>query len=187
MINGLKKFGLGILWALLSPIIVIGIALVAVFGVFNFVIQFFIMVVNFFRGKKLFPPFPEDEKAYKILKRAIDEQNGEKPVEQPVQAQPQQVYVQQNYYTQPGAIPGVPPQMNPYGNPYQVPPQQPPYIQQPNQQPPYLQQPNQQAPYQPLPNLDQQPVNMPPLAEIPQQERPAEKVNIFVDDGEDER
>ena len=184
--NALKKFGLGILWALLTPILLIGIALVAVFGVFNFFVQFIIMVINFFRGKKLFPPFPEDEKAYRILKRAIDEQNGEKPVEQPVQAQPQQVYVQQNYYTQPGPIPGIPPQ-NPYGNPYQgLPPQQPPYVQQP-QQPPYIQQPQQQ--YQPLPNpVEQQPpVNMPPLAEIPQQERPAEKVNIFVDDGEDEQ
>ena len=181
--NGLKKFGLGILWALLSPIIILGIALVAAFGVFNFFIQFVIMVINFFRGKKLFPPFPEDEKAYKILKRAIDEQNGEEKAKQPVQAQPQQVYVQQNYYTQPGAMPGIPPQQNPYGNPYQVPPQ-PPYT----QQPPYIQQPQQQPPYQPLPNpLDQQPVNMPPLAEIPQQERPQEKVNIFVDEEEEDK
>lgn len=99
--KALKNFGLGLLWALLSPILIALIAFVAVFGIFDFLVQFVIMIVNFFRGKKLFPPFEEDEKAYKILKGALETQNAEaeKPATQPV-------YVQQNFYGTP--VPGVP-------------------------------------------------------------------------------
>ena len=63
----LKKFGLGILWALLSPIILVAVALIGVFGAVDFVIEFGIMIVNFFRGKKLFPLYPEDEKALRAI------------------------------------------------------------------------------------------------------------------------
>ena len=105
--KALKNFGLGLLWALLSPVLAVLILGVAVFGIVNFLVQFVIMVVNFFRGKKLFPMFPEDEKAYRILKGALEEQNAE--AEKPQQQQP--VYVQQNFY---GAIP---PQGMPYADP----------------------------------------------------------------------
>lgn len=176
MMNGLKKFGLGILWALLSPILIVGIALVAVFGVFNFLVQFVIMIVNFFRGKKLFPMFPEDEEAYKRIKKALGEQVGEVPAPQQ-QAQPTQVYVQQNYYTNP-AQPGIPPQpmQMPPQNPYQGLPPQNPYGLPPQQNPYGL--PPQQNPYAPLP--EQQ---TPPLAQVPAYNKP-EKIDIFVDDEE---
>ena len=180
--KGLKSFCLGILWALLSPLLLIAIALVALFNVFNFIGQFFVMVFNFFRGKKLFPPFPEDEKAYQILKKSLDEQNAEQPQPQPVQAPPQQVYVQQNYYTQPGMVPPHLQNPNMLGNPYG---QQGPYPglppQNPYGAPPQIGYPNppQQPPY-PDPN---QPAR-PPLAEIPPYDR-LKSISIFDDEEDD--
>ena len=169
MFRALKTFGQGILWAVLFPFILVGIAIVGVFGAFDFLIEFIIMIVNFFRGKKLFPIYPEDQRAYDILKRAIDKKNGEldAPQQQP---QGQTVYVQQNFYTSPQQPPF---QMPPSGNipqgfvQGQVPP---PYPQ--GQIPPgYPQAQIPQAPAQsaPLPPVDttytEQP--RPELAQLP--------------------
>lgn len=167
--NLLKQFGLGILWALLSPVLLAAIALVGVFGLVNFFVQFVIMIVNFFRGKKLFPPLPEDEKAYAILKKAYAdedaaEEQAKNAIPEPTQ---QQVYIQQNFYQQPN--PGFPPQPNPgFPNPgIQQAPN--PYLQQPNpyyqQQNPYLQQPVNPALQDPLNNLQNN--QQPPLDPLP--------------------
>ncbi len=107
----LKQFGLGILWAILLPLLLVIVALIAVFGIFNFVVQFFIMIVNFFRGKKLFPPLPEDEKAYAILKKAYAEDAQASATEQA--KQPSQIYIQQNFYQ---SAPKTDPATNPYLN-----------------------------------------------------------------------
>ena len=146
--NALKTFGLGILWALLFPFIAVGMVIVGAFGAVDFVIEFVIMVANFFRGKKLFPVYREDERAYAILQKAIDKKNGESAVNATPEPQPQQVFVQQNFYSgapippgsngalPPGYMPGqLPPgygQPNPYN---QIPPQQPYGNQLPPQQP----------------------------------------------------
>ena len=111
----LKIFGLGILWALLFPFIVVGAALVGAFGTINFLIEFGIMVINFFRGKKLFPLYPEDQKAYEVLQKAIDKKNAQSDAALAATPQPQQVFVQQNFYTTPGSLP-------PGVNPNQIPP-----------------------------------------------------------------
>lgn len=131
--NALKKFGLGILWAILFPFILVGVAIVGIFGALNFVIEFFVMLVNFFRGKKLFPVYPEDQKAYEILQRAVDRQNGNLGVQQPQQAPSQPVYVQQNFYANPNAVPPNPgyqqPNLQAPGNLQGI-PAHPPYPQQ---------------------------------------------------------
>ena len=147
MFRALKSFGQGILWAVLLPFILVGVAIVAAFGAIDFVIEFVIMIVNFFKGKRLFPIYPEDQKAYDILKRAIDKQNGETNTPEPV-PQTQTVYVQQNFYTggQPpynmppsGAIPPgypqgqIPPGYNPGYPQAQIPPAYPPQAQIPQQ------------------------------------------------------
>ncbi|MBQ9457799.1 MAG: hypothetical protein IJU64_04775 [Bacilli bacterium] len=185
--GALKRFGLGLLWIFLLPFILLAIAGVAVWGVLNFLIQFVIMLVNFFRGKKLFPLFPEDQKAMEIQQRAIDKANqATEPAPAPA---PQQVFVTQNYYgggvLPPGTNPGM---QNPYGQglPYQgpmmqqpgmIPPQQPGMIppQQPGMIPP---QPGQSFPYQqpPLPNqpIENEPFPQPKLAELPQYQADAE-------------
>ena len=59
----LREFGLGILYAILLPILLAIAAVVAVYGIFNFLIEFVIMVVNFFKGEKLFPLYKEDRQA----------------------------------------------------------------------------------------------------------------------------
>ena len=164
--NVLKQFGLGILWALLFPFILVVIALIGVFGVFNFFVQFIIMIVNFFRGKKLFPPLPEDEKAYEILKKAYAQEDAKQ--EQPIQEvdQSKQIYIQNNYYQQPG---------QPMPNP------QNPYLQQPNpyqQQNPYLQQPNpaiQNQGTKQITNQNSAGSEPNPLPAIPKKEEPAKQ------------
>ena len=138
--QALKKFGLGIIWALLFPFVVVGIGIVGVFGVFNFLIEFVIMVINFFKGKKLFPVYREDQRAYDILQRAIARKNGE--TDQPLANSnpPQQVFVQQNFYGQNPNQPQLPPnsyqqaQLPPFQQPGalpQNPPQQPAMPQRP--------------------------------------------------------
>lgn len=128
----LKEFALGILWAALTPLLLVVIAVVAVFAIGNFFYEFVLMVIHFFQGKKLFPPFEEDIKAYKILKRSIEEEE-KKEEAKPAPAGP--VYVQANYFT--GTPPGMPPfpgdprignQSSPYGVPPSVPPVPPPPI-----------------------------------------------------------
>ena len=164
--NALKRFGLGLLWIFLIPFILLGIAVVAVLGVVNFPIQLVIMIVNFFMGKKLFPLFPEDERAMAILKRAIDKANGE--AEAPnVPPAPQQVFVQQNYYSNAP----LPPQPNgiPYGNPNMPYPNgQIPYGANPNM--PYQGIPGQQPNPYPLPQTPVQPANPYPLPQAPMQQ-----------------
>jgi len=176
MMKGLKNFGLGILWALLSPILLLGIALAGVFGLINFLIQFVIMVINFFKGKKLFPMYKEDEIAYKRIQQAMgikpEEENPANPLSvAQTQPAPQQVFVQQNYYTQPGVNPAQP------GTPYPQPGMQQPYVQQPvYPQQGMPQQPMQQPypgtlpnPYDPY-NQGQVTMNpsVPPMVQIPQ-------------------
>lgn len=119
----LREFGLGIVWFLLVPLILLASALVAVYGVFNFFIQFVIMLINFFKGEKLFPLFPEEKKAMAIYQRAIDKANGEKEEEKPVA--PQTVYVQQNFYSGAPAIPPAPPIQGLPNNPYYAQPGMP--------------------------------------------------------------
>ncbi len=161
--KALKEFGLGIVWIVLLPFLLLAIALVAVFGIPVFFFELVMMIIHFFQGKKLFPPFPEDEQAYAILKRAAMEQDV--PQEEP-KPQPQTVIVQQNYY------------QNPYGQPQGgYPPQQGGYPPPPGypQQPPYNQG------YVPQHAAGQMPP--PPQPQIPQQETPPEipVVNVSED------
>lgn len=163
--KALKEFGLGIVWVILSPFLLLGIALVAIFGIPVFFVELILMIIHFFQGKKLFPPFPEDEKAYAILKNAALEE--EETPEEPQPPQPQTVIINQNYYPNPNAY-GQPqgyPQQQGYSQ-QQGYPQQPPYQQM--QQPPYPQQQGyipQHAAGQPYPQ--QQP-------QIPPQQTPPE-------------
>ena len=179
--NALKTFGLGILWAILFPFILVGVVFVGAFGAIDFIVEFIIMVVNFFRGKKLFPMYPEDQKAYDILQKAIDRQNGlvEATPEPPA---PQQVFVQQNFYggapVPPGASGALPPGygqippgyvQQPYGA--QIPPQQMYPGQLPPQQPYAGQIPQQPYPGQ-VPNSQPYPEQI-PQNPYPQEQQPA--------------
>lgn len=112
----LKEFGIGIIFAICSPLLLVLIALVAVFGILDFIVEFVIMMVNFFSGKKCFPVFEEDEEAYKRKQEAL---NLAQAKEQPQPApQPNNIYVQQVYYnTTPGAMGPMGQQGIPFQNP----------------------------------------------------------------------
>ena len=113
----LRNFGLGILWAALFPLLCVVIALIAVYGVFTFIVEFVIMLIHFFQGKSLFPSFPEDEQAFAIRQAAYAnaaEPKEPTPPTQQVANNNSTTIIQQNYYN--GHNP-YPPQ-NPYSNPY---------------------------------------------------------------------
>ena len=120
MAKFLKGFGLGLVYIVLLPLLLVVLLAFAVYLFFVFLIQFFIGSVRFFQGKDAFPPLWEDEKVAEIKKAQVDAQTAQTqpaPVPQAAPAGPSTVYVQQNYYTgngqKPGSEPATPPQANP--------------------------------------------------------------------------
>ena len=130
----LKEFGIGIIFAICLPLLLALIALVGVYGIIDFIVEFVIMLVNFFSGRKCFPVFEEDEEAYRRKQEALNIAH-EKEQPQPA-PQPNNIYVQQVYYnTNPNQMgqPGMPfPGMNPQGIPQPNPTFQGGQIPQPN-------------------------------------------------------
>ena len=70
MANFFKNFGKGLLYVIFFPVIIVGIVLYAVFGLFVFVFQFFKLIYLFFTGRTLFSDFEEDIAAKAILAKA---------------------------------------------------------------------------------------------------------------------
>ncbi len=121
MLKFLKNFGLGLLYILLFPLILVGVVFYALVGFIRCLFEFFAIVFRFFRGEKIFPPYPEDVKAQAILAKTYGLKEEK---EEPAPAPANNVYVQQNYYQQPMT------DQNPALG------QQPPYFNQPYQQMP---------------------------------------------------
>ena len=67
MLDFLKRFGLGILYVLISPFVLVFLVLWAIFNLGLFFIEISKGIISFFKGKKLFPEFPEDVEAKRIL------------------------------------------------------------------------------------------------------------------------
>lgn len=129
--NFLKNFAIGLAYIILSPFLLLAIALTMVYGAVDFLVEFIIMMVNFFGGsKELFPVFPEDEEAYRRKQEALAAQNT--PAPQPVpQPNPTNVTVQQFYYTPAGAPqPMTPPMTQIKNDPTPMPPLDQPSISQ---------------------------------------------------------
>lgn len=77
MINFLKNFGKGILYVLVLPFLLIGLALYAVVALFVFIFLAIKGLVLFFSGRSLYEDLPEDKEA----KRRLNAMN--KPEPQP--------------------------------------------------------------------------------------------------------
>ena len=175
MLKFLKNFGLGLLYILLFPFLLVGVAVFAIYGFFRSILQLFAIVGRFFKGEKIFPPYPEDVKAQEILAKNYGlEEKEETPAPQPAQ---NNVYVQQNYYPNPNNQPPYPYQNNPgiAQQPYQqMPPQmgmeQPQYQQVPPMGQPQYQQvpPMGQPQYQQVPPMGQPQYQQVPPASQPQ-------------------
>ena len=114
----IKLFGFGLLYALLLPFLLLAAAVFLVYGFLKSIIYFFVLIIRFFKGEKLMAPYPEDVEAARRIRAKVSETPAEQAQSAP---QTSNVYVQQNYYSNPGAMPGmqpgqaIPPQQNPYG------------------------------------------------------------------------
>ena len=67
MVNFLKSFGKGLLYLLVLPAIIVGVAIYGVVGIFIFIYLAFKGLILFFKGKSLFDDLPEDIEAKKRL------------------------------------------------------------------------------------------------------------------------
>ena len=67
MVNFLKSFGKGLLYLLVLPVIIVGVAIYGVVGIFIFIYLAFKGLVLFFCGKSLFDDLPEDIEAKRRL------------------------------------------------------------------------------------------------------------------------
>ena len=85
MINLLKTFGKGVLYAIGFPFFLIALVLFGVIGLFAFIFQVFKSIIYFFTGQKFFPELPEDKKL-RLLKEGASQ-----PVESNTYEEPQSI------------------------------------------------------------------------------------------------
>lgn len=102
----LKGLGLGTIYVIFLPFILVGAVLAAVVGIVRWFISIPVGIVRFFKGEKFFKPLKEDlevEQAIALHHENLVKKEAEEPA-QPVQPISQATtYVQNNYYTNPNA------------------------------------------------------------------------------------
>ena len=62
----LREFGLGLVYILLSPVLLAMLLVVGIVMVFVWIVTFFKGCIRFFKGDSFFAPLPEDEQVEKI-------------------------------------------------------------------------------------------------------------------------
>jgi len=67
MLAFLKRFGLGILYIVISPFLLAFLLLWTLYTIGIFVVELFNGIKSFFKGRKFFQDFPEDIEAKRIL------------------------------------------------------------------------------------------------------------------------
>lgn len=92
MVDLLKAFGRGILYVLLFPFFILGLAIFAVVGLLAFIFQLIKSVIYFFTGQKFFPELPEDREL-RLMREAAEA--AAHPA--PANPNPQPVYQEQTY------------------------------------------------------------------------------------------
>lgn len=88
MLEFLKRFGLGILYIVISPFLLLFLILWALYNVGIFFVEFFKGIGRFFKGEKFFAPFKEDVEAQKILNTYVPNNNPQ-PVVTPTPETPE--------------------------------------------------------------------------------------------------
>ena len=95
MLNFFKSFGKGILYVLVLPFLLVGLAIYGVVAIFVFIFLAIKGLVLFFTGRSLFEDLPEDKEA----KRRLAVKNGEiieeSKQEETVQEEPQRDIIQE--------------------------------------------------------------------------------------------
>lgn len=80
----LKSFLRGLLYVVLSPLIIAGFALYAVYSVFVYLVTFFIATIRFFSGNKLTTDLKQDKTLKKFVKEKKEEIKEEKEKEKEI-------------------------------------------------------------------------------------------------------
>ncbi len=102
----LKALGLGIVYMLIFPFILLGSALYMLYGLGRWFVLIPVGIIRYFKGEKFFKPLKEDievEAAKKAQHDALLSKETEEPSEpvQPISNTNTTTYVQNNYYTNP--------------------------------------------------------------------------------------
>ncbi len=87
MVNFFKSFGRGVLYVLVLPVLLAGMAIYAVIALIMFIIIGIKAIVLFFTGRSLYSDLPEDVEAKKILAQAngeVDQKEVETVVSTPI-------------------------------------------------------------------------------------------------------
>lgn len=115
--NFFKNFGMGLVYTIVFPIIVVGSILYGIIGFFDWIVFGIGGIIRFFKGEEFYPTLREDKEVALVMKTQHDMMlNGVQPTSAPNNDQPSsnQVYVQNNYYSQPQKVteplPQTPPQ-----------------------------------------------------------------------------
>lgn len=120
--NFFKSFGMGLIYTIVFPLIVLVSFAYALIAIGEFVFESFPGIVRFFKGEEFFPKLREDKEVALVLKAQHERMlNGIAPKEkQPAAPQaPTNVYVQNNYYQAPaGSIQNSPNEPFQNGIPY---------------------------------------------------------------------
>ncbi|MCQ2752756.1 MAG: hypothetical protein MJ206_00625 [Bacilli bacterium] len=84
MLEFLKRFGLGILYIIISPFLVAFLALWLLYNIIIYFVEVIRGIKHFFKGEKFFAPFPEDVQAKALLNTytATGTTNKEAPAQQ---------------------------------------------------------------------------------------------------------
>lgn len=99
MMKFLKAFGLGLLYMIFSPVLLAFLAVVALYGIYNFFAELIKASIRFFKGQPFFPPFEEDQKAEAMLNKGLSSLDDEEKAPATVENRgTTNVYVQQNIY-----------------------------------------------------------------------------------------
>ncbi len=102
--NFFKNFGMGLVYTIVFPIIIVGSILYGIIGFFDWIVFGIGGIIRFFKGEEFYPTLREDKEVALVVKTQHDMMlNGVPPTPAPTQTEPSsnQVYVQNNYYSQP--------------------------------------------------------------------------------------
>lgn len=97
-----KGFFKGLLYVILSPLIIVGFACYTVYAVFLYIWEFIMAAVKFFSGSKLTTDLKEDKKLKEYIqsKKEVIE-NAQQPQQNVAQNQPQGDTIINNFYITP--------------------------------------------------------------------------------------
>ncbi len=103
-----KNFGMGLVYTIVFPLIVVASLVYGIICVFEWIIKLFPRLIRFFKGEEFYPALREDKEVALVMKTQHERMlNGIPPSESnpPAEKAPSAVYVQNNYYTQAPASP----------------------------------------------------------------------------------